>query len=394
MTTRTLSGAALLAILLTASLDAQTLQLLPNVRTDRFYWENDIGFSDRHYTNGLRYSTITSSTDLWARRIGHPVLRLLLLGARACGETTLPGEACHALRTGWAFGQNFYTPDVITTPVPDPTDRPYAGWLYYGWLFELSGGGFVHEAEFDLGIVGPLSLASTVQEGWHDLWGFPHPDGWDHQIGRGLGVQAIYRSTFDLLSGRLDGDSVSAVTPANYSLTPTGRIALGTPITAGQIGAMLRVGRGIPPALVPRIDPAMVPPAALSAALSAEAAAADDDEAAEKMRMREEAAVARLSAERPGDAPVRPAYLFAGASVHGVLHNAFLQGTWLGSSSANPPIDLEMNRTLAELEAGGTLGLPRLPVVGRLDITLRHVWRGAEFSGAPEHRFWAFSAAW
>lgn len=387
MTNRILGACALLAVTAASPLAAQ------NLRTDRFHWENDVGTTDRHYTNGLRYSTVSSSTELWQERIEHPLLQVLLLGARACREDSLPNEPCHVLRTGWAMGQNFYTPEVITDPTPDPADRPYAGWLYHGWIFELSRAPFVHEVELDVGLVGPLSLASSIQEGWHNLFGWDHPAGWDHQIARGLGVQAVYRSTYDLLSRRLDGQEIDADQPAHLSLTPTGQVSLGTPITAANLGGMLRFGRGVPPAVVSRIGPVLMAPAAMAAAVPP-AGAARTEALPERVRLRRDAYVARKMADRPRHAPVRPLYAFAGASVHGVLLNDFLQGTHLGARSDNPQIGVEMNHAFAEWEAGATVALPFVPLIGAADITVRRVHRGAEYRGGPDHHFWALSIGW
>lgn len=364
-----------------------------NLRTDRFYWENDIGTSDRHYTNGLRFSTVTSSTELWQRRIEHPLLQVLLFGARACREG-VPPLNCYHLRTGWAIGQNFYTPDVITDPSPEPTDRPYAGWLYYGQIFELSGACWTHEIEFDFGLIGPLSLSSSIQEGWHDLFGFPHPAGWDHQIARGLGIQAVYRPTLSILSTRVDGREVDSLSAAHVSAAFTGQISIGTPITSAQVGGVFRIGRGIPQAIVPRIGPVLFN--AERAAIIAPNAAEEEGESAaeEEVRLKQEAYAARIEAARPRNARERPLYGFVGGSVHGVALNDFLEGTHLGATAQNPLIDLEINRVFAEYEAGATFAVPFVPFVGRADITLRRVWRGAEFDGAPEHRFWALSVAW
>ncbi|HEX2211736.1 MAG TPA: lipid A deacylase LpxR family protein [Longimicrobium sp.] len=358
-----------------------------NLRTDRFHWENDFGITDRHYTNGLRRSRVWSSTEFWQRKIGTPLLNLLLLGARACGTNE---EGCYTLRTGWAIGQNFYTPQIITDEEANPQDRPYAGFLYYGQLFELIQDRWVHEIEFDVGVLGPLALAGPVQAVWHQLWGWDHPEGWDHQIAHGLGIQAIYRSSYGLVSARVDGQKVSPKRPAHISVTPSGQVSVGTPVTRAYVGGMLRLGRGIPPNMVPRI-PAPAPPPAPPVAVESEALAASaEDDPADMSMLREDAARARALAERPRHAPVRPFYFFGGGSIHGVLLNDFLQGTHLGAVSENPRIDIEMNRTFSEAEAGLTFFVPLTPV----DVTFRRVWRSAEFRGAPDHVFWALSVAW
>jgi hypothetical protein len=378
--------------------------LYPNLRTDRFHWENDYRITDRHYTNGLRYSTITSSTEFWRRRAERPVLKTLLLGARACSRFESPmSDGCYYMRTGWTVGQNFYTPNVITNPDPDPADRPYGGWLYFGRMFEFTGERLVLEAEFDVGVIGPLSLSSGVQEGWHNLFGWDHPAGWDHQITHGIGLQAVYRASYELVGLRLDGQYGPLIGTTNISLTPRTQIALGTPITRGNVGATLRIGKGVPIALVPVIIPSVPPPFApnnpaeasdLTDPLPPPVPAANRPPAPTALELRQEAAAERIAAERPRHASERPAYVFAGGAVNGVLLNDFLQGTHLGDRDANPVIDIEMNHSFIEWEAGATLAMPCVPIIGPADITIRHVWRGAEYQGGPEHRFWALTVAW
>ncbi len=61
------------------------------------------------------------------------------------------------MSAGWAVGQNIYTPTDITAERPDPSDRPYGGWLYYGLMFQRASacGRALHSYEADVGLTGP-----------------------------------------------------------------------------------------------------------------------------------------------------------------------------------------------------------------------------------------------
>jgi hypothetical protein len=205
----------------------------------------------------------------------------------------------------------------------------------------------------------------------------------------------MYRASYELLGLRLDGDDAAGRGSANLSLAPSTQVVLGTPITRGNVGAMLRIGRGVPVALVPRIPAAAPPPFSAGEGMEAPAvlASAPPPPAPTALELRQEAAVKRLAAERPRHASERPAYVFVGGAVNGVLLNDFIQGTHLGARDDNPVIDIEMNRSFTEWEAGATVALP-IWIIGAADISVRRVWRGAEFQGGPEHRFWALSIAW
>ncbi|NJN06327.1 MAG: DUF2219 family protein, partial [Rhodobacteraceae bacterium] len=49
------------------------------------------------------------------------------------------GTGYGARRIGFTVGQEIYTPANLTDPAPIPTDRPYAGWLYFKTQFQRRG---------------------------------------------------------------------------------------------------------------------------------------------------------------------------------------------------------------------------------------------------------------
>ena len=135
--------------------------------------DNDLfgGGSDRHYTQGMRLTWLPSEAQVpyWARK----------------GALMVPGIDVHDHFTFvFSLGQNMYTPEDISAYVPDPDDRPYAGWLYFsmGAVVEDSERNLLHNLALDIGVVGPLSFAGKAQKIWHKWIDSPTPHGWDYQL--------------------------------------------------------------------------------------------------------------------------------------------------------------------------------------------------------------------
>lgn len=142
---------------------------------------------DRHYTQGLK---------------------IVLFG----GDDFLPGvtnklnqmfpaigiqpEAAHL---GWILlGQNIYTPSNILQRPPSTKDRPYAGWLYTGFVYqrreEVSPTlAIMENFEINFGVVGPYSLAAESQKTIHHWW-VPDdvPKGWNSQLHNEPGLELKY----------------------------------------------------------------------------------------------------------------------------------------------------------------------------------------------------------
>ena len=153
-----------------------------------FYAENDLfdlfgDNSDSFYTNGLRLERMrerdaASATILFG--IEAEAVCRIVCNADASGV---------AVATGWAVGQNIYTPENARIAEPQPNDRPWAGLLYYSSMVRMRyrdpdlNVGREDKVEISLGVTGPPSLAEAVQRSWHtDVLGIYDPAGWDNQI--------------------------------------------------------------------------------------------------------------------------------------------------------------------------------------------------------------------
>jgi hypothetical protein len=91
--------------------------------------------------------------------------------------------------TVFAIGQRIYTPTNTDARVPDPADRPYAGWLYAMTDTRLPTRGTIDHLTLSLGIVGPHALGEQAQNLVHR--------GPGRERGAGLGFAARQRSDGD-----------------------------------------------------------------------------------------------------------------------------------------------------------------------------------------------------
>jgi lipid A 3-O-deacylase len=138
------------------------------------YLENDIvSGTDRHYTSGLKLSWFSRESDSWsdAGWVGD-LGNWLPVVNRSGGLKSF----------GFALGQNIYTPQDIESAIPDPSDRPYAGWTYLEANFVRRTPSSVDTVSLQLGIVGRHSYAQNVQRTVHRRTDGSELLGWSHQL--------------------------------------------------------------------------------------------------------------------------------------------------------------------------------------------------------------------
>lgn len=141
---------------------------------------------------------------------------------------------------GLTLGQEMYTPRDLDREDIDPNDRPYAGWLYVGGLFQLRGGVGRLDVELDVGGTGRYSLAEPTQTFIHENTDAPDPHGWDHQIADSLGVNLYLRGSrllFNFQHPRTIGVPVQLADVQFYAETAAGNI-----FSAQSIGSCVRLG--------------------------------------------------------------------------------------------------------------------------------------------------------
>jgi lipid A 3-O-deacylase len=290
-----------------------------------FIEENDLVVqTDRHYTQGIRFSYLHEDgflpfgmTNVYA----------------ALPEIGFQSEVG---KTGYAVGQNIYTPANTSAENPPPNDRPYAGWLYLGLILQRRGSSvWDHPAqedmELDLGIIGPWSLAEEAQTWIHKLRGFELPQGWDHQLENEPGVRLRYQRTVRFRGFDLNGFQGEVLPHAGFSL--------GNVETSLRAGGTVRFGFNLP-----------------------------DDYGLQTID-----SLAVSGAGRPMDGVRRSqwsVYAFSSAEGRVVGYNAFLDGNLF---SEGPSVEKEV--LVGDFKAG--LGIAYRAV----ELAFTQTWRTPEFHG-------------
>jgi len=142
--------------------------------------ENDKFFAgtDHHYTNGLKLALLGTT------RLDESPSFLRWITKQL--PTLRQDAARQDYKVGLSLGQDVFTPSDTTRAVPDPTDRPYAAWLYMSVNFQAvsADGKTLRIAEITIGMVGPTALGRQVQSGFHRMIGTTTAQGWDHHRSR------------------------------------------------------------------------------------------------------------------------------------------------------------------------------------------------------------------
>ncbi len=237
--------------------------------------ENDLygGGSDKHFTQGTRFSFVERrSKSLVAmdekdrrQKIQECMDQRHLLGrgsgefiqgvtsfGRKIGEWTLkPLLNFDIEAVSFVFGQDMFTPEDITRKTLIADDRPFAGWLYFGWGFITQRkpiGGPEYQTdifdsfEFDLGIVGPEAYAGEIQDWWHrNVSNSPRPGGWQHQLKNEPGILMTLERKWRMPIPPFHKDN----NYFQFDLMPNAIGTLGNVFTYAGMGAILRMGHNL-----------------------------------------------------------------------------------------------------------------------------------------------------
>ncbi len=195
-------------------------------------WSNPFGpHQDRHYTHGVKLTWLGGDDD-------YTNLTARLNRFFRWGHQPLAGNF------GFVVGQDMFTPENILDPRPIPSDRPYAGWLYAGLVYQRRDEFSPHFAalesfEINLGLVGPDSQADEAQILIH-RWRFPEdiPQGWKNQIHDEPGAVLKY--------ARLWRYSLNDTTARYFDVIPRAGVELGNVAIFGAAGVTARLGINLP----------------------------------------------------------------------------------------------------------------------------------------------------
>jgi lipid A 3-O-deacylase len=301
--------------------------------TTTLHVENDIlAPSDRFYSNGIRIEHFGE----------YDACRQLALALR------LPEGVQHRYLCGGSLAQNMYTPSHIIPfngdePFPDPNDRPYAGWLHGGLVFQHIYAAETPTASSQLtlnatvGVVGSAAGAGETQRAWHSALNHifgrrvaPLPVGWEHQLPT--------EPAFHLSALREQPLLWSPYADATWSAGAM----LGTVLVNASIGATVRVGL-----LARPFGLAPIMPSVFQA----------------------------LNAPSPGEERVWEAYFFARGQGRFVARNLFLDGTLF-----RPSRSVRKTPFVGDSELGAAFRTRRF----QLDVSM--AFRSQEMAEPPNPR--------
>lgn len=205
----------------------------PHHSTLQIAEENDsMAGSDRYYTQGIKMAYMYAESHQEG------------LDDSAFNLFTLPHHRTEEEVFGAVMSQHIYTPGVLTTVSLIEEDRPYAGLLYAGAVYQKKGRDRAGNAmqdhyQLSLGLIGPLSFAEDIQKWAHGLSNSRKPQGWVNQLenepAMALQFERTYRFSWPLNAGSWRTD-----------LLPHLGFSLGNIDTSARTGVLVRLGRDIP----------------------------------------------------------------------------------------------------------------------------------------------------
>lgn len=177
---------------------------------------------DRGYSSGIQVALLLPTSDL-----PEPI-------------RNLPPFAWSAdRRVTFALGHRMYTPDDLTLDPPNPTDWPYAGWLYLMTDVRLRSGSVVDHLSVTIGAVGQVARGQEVQNALHRLVDYPLARGWGSQVEDQFAWTIGYeRAWYSVLAGAQYGN--------RYDVTPRVSAVVGNVFTYATAGVVLRYGSALP----------------------------------------------------------------------------------------------------------------------------------------------------
>ena len=320
---------ALFVAILPAAATAQT-ESDPN-GTFTFVLEND-AFADRdfYYSSGVQFSWLSPSSPPEFMEQGAILGEFLL-------------DNVEQRRWGLTLGHMFYTPQNTDLIIPDPTDRPYAAWLYVAGSVVSYSADQLNTLELQLGIVGPHAYGEEIQNTVHD-WLEDNPArGWDSQLKDEFGFNLILERKWRAIPLPIGDDF-------GLDLTPHLRISLGNVATYAAAGATLRFGQN----LAADFGAPLIRPSASGSA---------------------------FFDKREGFGW----YLFAGVEGRAVAQDIFLDGNTFRDSP--PSVDKEW--VVADFVTGAAV------MIGDARVTYAQVIRTEEFKGQDGNaKFGSLSVSW
>ena len=144
----------------------------------RLEWDNDAFVRvDNGFTNGWSLQRHSHQHDAW-HEMGPSKFSAWI-------SRTIPGlddEGGRIVKRGTGLSQIMMTPEDLENPNPQPEDVPWAGSLGWAESWYAFDNQTLNAFQIYFGILGPYSLAESLQVQLHDLINADEPLGWDNQL--------------------------------------------------------------------------------------------------------------------------------------------------------------------------------------------------------------------
>jgi len=141
------------------------------------------------------------------------------------------------VRIGVGLTQQIYTPANKTLSVPNPHDRPYAGYAAISGLLMHDTDSSRDMLALSLGVIGPSAQGEEAQNGVHGLIRDTLAQGWSHQLPDEAAVELFDQRTWRIPVARLGG--------LEADVLPAVALGVGTVRDYAQISTVMRIGQNL-----------------------------------------------------------------------------------------------------------------------------------------------------
>lgn len=200
--------------------------------------------TDRYYTNGVKLTWLSKDLETLSDEENLPGWFKHSLGwldNLSLGERQANGPKAWR-NIGISVGQSIFTPQETDTEIPDPDDRPYAGWLYASFALHSKTERKLDTLELTLGMVGPSALGKETQNSVHRQIGAKESEGWEYQLKDEPGIILTWMRYYRAFQAGLQPDGKGF--GEDFILHGGG--CLGNVYTYAALGGEWRIGYNLP----------------------------------------------------------------------------------------------------------------------------------------------------
>ena len=196
------------------------------------YLENDvIDGDDKHYTSGTAFTYLSDKDTNNSEKYNNKFYKLV-------SKIPTFHDDLKYQTLGITYSHLVFTPSNLHEKNKIVGDLPYAGvatldFMIFKWDERL-----FHQYMLTLGLVGPSTKTSQLQEGFHDFLGGTAPQGWNNQLEDDFLYNFSYSFGYKAYRNKIGYNKVDLVNSF--------KIDVGNYTRAVQLGSVLRYGYNYP----------------------------------------------------------------------------------------------------------------------------------------------------